>query len=109
MSSWSWSTSCRARDHVDAGAGQAHDLPATDLRGLARFVAAVDLDVAVGHHQLGHPAARRKARGLQQRIERDVLAAQLEADLCHVSPNSLAINAYETRRTCGSCAQVLIT
>ena len=73
----------RADATLDPRARHAHDLARADLAGLAQLVAAVDLHLALGDHHLGAAAARREAGGLQQRVERDVLAAQLEIDQLH--------------------------
>src|ERR1700712_514469 len=105
----------RLSDDPDLRARHRDHLPRANLAGLAQLLCAIDLHQALGDHHLGDAAAGRYTDRLEQRIQGDVLAAQREfarLRAAHEAPtnsNSLAISEYDSRRTCGSCAQVLMT
>ncbi len=57
--------------------------PARSLQDLAKFLAPVDFDFSSGNHRLGRATTLRKAACLEERIERDEVAAKFEVELLH--------------------------
>ena len=67
-----------ATQHADLLPGQLHPVTGAQLAAAAGVDLAVDLRLAVGDQLLGVAAAGRQPGGLEQRVERDVVAAQDE-------------------------------
>ena len=72
-----------ADQEVYARALHRHHLPGAQLGATPPFLLPVDLHLAGSDELLGRAAARRQAGGLEQRVQRDVLAAQGEVDAIH--------------------------
>src|SRR5947207_3379004 len=72
--------------HPKAAAARAaplDHLARPQLAGFAQLLLPVDLHHAAGHEPLRGAAAVRHAGGLEERVERDELAAQCEIDVVH--------------------------